>query len=333
MSDFEQPPILTDACGRERRAGYEIEYAGVDLESSAQILNRLVGGNLQRKNAFHYDIRDTEYGDFSVEIDASLLHELAYEKYLQRAGINLDELDLRAPLENLLGTIASVAVPHEIITPPLHLSGMTIVDSIRAELFRADARGTSASILYGFGVHINPSLPSHEADSLLAHLRAFCLLYDWICKKTKVDWSRRVGPYINRYPDEYVTLIMQEDYRPSRAQLADDYVTHVPSRNHALDMLPALVHLEGDRLLASLKEPELVKPRPAFHYRLPNCLIGDPDWRVAHEWRNWVRIERLANNPALLRELTRAYCNRQNSWIDPLLNPWPDIIDERIAAL
>lgn len=333
MADFVLPPVVTDSSGQERRAGYEIEYAGVDLEFSARMVNRLAGGQLLRENPFHYVIKGTDYGDFSVEVDASLLHEQAYEKYLKRVGINIDELDLRVPLESLLARIASVAVPHEIITPPLPFSDMTLIDRIRAELFKAKARGTSESILYGFGVHINPSLPGYGADSLLAYLRAFCLLYDWICKKSKVDWSRRIGPYINRYPDDYVALIMRADYRPDRAQLAEDYVTHIPSRNHALDMLPALVYLEGNRLLASLKEPELIKPRPAFHYRLPNCLIGDPDWRVAHEWRNWVRIERLAHDSTLLNKLTEAYSRYQNSWFDPLLHSWPDRIDAHAAAL
>ncbi len=333
MNEFIQPPFRHTAEGRERRVGYEIEYAGVDLDTSANIVNSIAGGRLERTNPFHYDLRDTAFGDFSIEVDASILHEQAYEKYLIQAGINIDSLELRGPLENLLRSVATIVVPHEIVTPPLPLDCMTLIDDIRASLVNAEARGTSESVLYGFGVHINPELPTADSDSLLAFMRSFSLLYDWICKQSKVDWSRRIGPYIKPWPDEYIKLIMQPDYNPTRPQLADDYVHAIPSRNHALDMLPALTQLEGQRLLHHLKEPELIKPRPAFHYRLPNCLIGDPDWRIAHEWRYWVMIERLAADGERLTELMQAWRQHETSWLPHLLESWPGIVDAHLPEL
>jgi len=327
MSEFVMPPITHDAEGRERGVGYEIEYAGVDLDTSAAILRDIAGGELERGNPFHYELRDTEFGDFVIEIDASILHEQAYEKYLTQVGIDIDSLDLRAPVENLLRSVATIMVPHEIVTPPLPLGKMRIVDDIREALVSAEARGTGESVLYGFGVHINPELPVTDAAGLLAHMRAYCLLYDWICRESKVDWSRRIGPHIKPWPDEYIEYLLQEDYRPSCAQLADDYVRFVPSRNHALDMLPAFVHLEGERLLSAVREPHLVKPRPAFHYRLPNCLIGDPDWRIAGEWHYWIRIERLAADTTLLEELMQDWRRYHSSWLRRRLHSWPDIVD------
>lgn len=333
MTEFMMPPICQSKYGGERKVGYEIEYAGVDIDASADIVNRIAGGNLIQCNPFHYEIRDTAYGNFTIEIDAALLHEQEYEKYLQQAGIDIDGLDLRAPLEKLLRSIATIMVPHEIVTPPLPLSDMSIIDDIRAELVKAKARGTSESVLYGFGVHINPELPADNAASLLAHLRAYCLLYDWICEHSRIDWSRRIGPYINRYPETYVRLIMQPDYMPTRTELAYDYVKHIPSRNQALDMLPALVELEGKALLSAIKEPALIKPRPAFHYRLPNCQIGDPNWRVAHVWQDWVLIEKLAAKPELLQQLMRLYRKHHTSWLKQLLHSWPDIVDGPVKSL
>lgn len=327
MTEFMQPPQRAGLDGGERRVGYEIEYAGVDIDTSAQLVHTVTGGELNRRNAFHYDINNSHYGDFRIEVDASLLHDQSYEKYLRQLGIDLDELDLRAPLENLLESVAAIAVPNEIVTPPLPLGNMGIIDDIRAALVGARARGTRESPLYGFGVHINPELPGTDAASLLAHLRAFCLLYEWIGARSHIDWSRRIGPYINRYPDAYIDLIMQQDYTPTRSELAADYVRLVPSRNHALDMLPALVHLEGDHLLAQLREPELIKPRPAFHYRLPNCLIGDPEWRVAHEWRYWALVERLAANRSMLTALIHDFRRYRSSWFKRLLRGWPGIVD------
>ncbi|MDZ7734736.1 MAG: amidoligase family protein [Gammaproteobacteria bacterium] len=160
------------------------------------------------------------------------------------------------------------------------LSRMQLIDQIRESLVEAKARGTSESVLYGFGVHINPDLPATDAGTLLAHMRAYGLLYDWISQQSKVDWSRRIGPYIKPWPDEYLQLILQPDYAPSRPQLAEDYVRHIPSRNHALDMLPVLVHLEGTHLLQHLKEPDLIKPRPALS--LPAAQLPDRRSRVAH---------------------------------------------------
>ena len=333
MNEFVMPPVTHNAGGKERCVGYEIEYAGVELDASAEIVRDIAGGELKRGNPFHYDLCDTVYGDFSIEVDASILHEQAYEKYLAQAGIDIDELELRGPLEKLLRSVASIAVPNEIVTPPLPLSRMQLIDDIRAALVRAEARGTSESVLYGFGVHINPELPVEEAESLLAHMRAYCLLYDWICKQSKVDWSRQIGPYIKPWPSDYLNLILDPDYSPSRAQLAADYVNHVPSRNHALDMLPALTHLEGKQLLKQAREPELIKPRPAFHYRLPNCLIGDPDWRIAHEWNYWVMIERLAANSSLLESLMNDRRRYQSSWLKHLLHSWPDIVDDLVQKL
>lgn len=332
MTEFAMPPVQQGPSGQLRRVGYEIEYAGVDIETSAAIVNDIAGGTLKRTNPFHYDIVDTPHGDFSVEIDATLLHEQAYEKYLKQVGIDIDSLDLRAPLEKLLRSVATIIVPHEIITPPLPLTRMHIIDEIRAALVTVEARGTRESVLYGFGVHINPELPADTAESLLAHLRAYCLAYDWICRQSQVDWSRRIGPYINRYPEQYVELIMQPDYEPTRAQLARDYVHHIPSRNHALDMLPALVYLESDTILQLTREPVLIKPRPTFHYRLPNCLIGDPDWRVAHEWYYWVLVEELAADSERLKSIMQDYWQHKASWLPTLFHSWPDIVNGYLEA-
>ena len=326
MSEFHSPPQCALSAGNERRVGYEIEYAGVDMDDAASLLRDVVGGEIKRSNPFHYELCDTRFGDFVIEIDARILHEQEYERYLRGVGIDIDKLDLRGPVEALIGSLASIAVPQEIVTPPLPLSCMDVMEDIRSALVDAKARGTSNSVLYGFGVHINPDLPSPEASSLLAHLRAYCLLYDWICERGEIDWTRRIGPFIRPYPQGYVELLMQSDYAPDRAQLASDYVAHMPSRNYALDMLPALVELEGKNLLQTVKHAELVKPRPAFHYRLPNCDIANPEWRIADVWNDWVEVERLAADAPRLEEVMQAYRAHQSGWVKPLIQRWSSIV-------
>jgi hypothetical protein len=51
---------------------------------------------------------------------------------------------------------------------------------------------------------------------------------------------------------------------------------------------------------AAVEAPENVRPRPTFHYRLPNCLVDDPSWSFALEWNRWVEVERLAEDPVRL---------------------------------
>jgi hypothetical protein len=58
--------------------------------------------------------------------------------------------------------------------------------------------------------------------------------------------------------------------------------------------------------MAAPVERELIKPRPAWHYRLPNCLIDDPEWSLARPWSEWVTIERLAADPDRLLPRARA---------------------------
>lgn len=332
MSEFRSPPVTKNPDGIERRVGYEIEYAGVDMEEAASLLRDVVGGEIERGNPFHFDLRGSEFGDFVIEVDAQVLHEQTYESYLRSVGIDIDKLDLRGPVETLIGSLASIAVPQEIVTPPLPLSRMSLMEDIRAALVGAKARGTGDSVLYGFGVHINPDLPATSAASLLAHLRAYCLLFDWIVERDGVDWSRRIGPFIRRYPQEYVDLLMQTDYAPDRAQLAQDYVTHMPSRNYALDMLPVLVELEGESLLETVKQAELVKPRPAFHYRLPNCQIGDPAWRIANAWNDWVEVERLAADADRLEVVMQAYREHREAWLTPLVQSWSSIVADHVES-
>jgi hypothetical protein len=327
MSEFRQPPKVTTHEGKPRRVGFEIEYAGVDLEQSAEIVRDITGGEIHRESPFRYKICDTSHGDYTIEVDANLLQDKKYEKYLRQAGIDIDKLDLRAPVEKLIKSAAATLVPNEIVSPPLPLDAIALVDDIRAGLVQREAHGTQAFILYGFGVHMNPELPDTRVETLLAYLQAFVLLYDWICEKTHVDWTRRIGPYINPYPKKYITLILSPGYQPDIENLVQDYVRHIPSRNHALDMLPALVWMQGDKLLQQLKEPELIKPRPAFHYRLPNCLLDDPGWRIADEWNYWIAIEELANDSSKLKSLAGKYLAYHDSVIRRMFTSWTRIVD------
>jgi putative amidoligase enzyme len=307
MSQFILPDNIKTEEGNTRRVGYEIEYSGVDLEMSAKLLQDVVGGDIEQESSYCFNLENKQFGIFRLELDASLLKDGVYKEYLLKAGINIDDLDLNDELDQILSKVASTVVPNEIVTPPIPMDEMAIVDDIVTALRRKEAEGTRASMFYAFGLHINPELASTKTDYLLSHIRSFTVLFDWICKETKVDLSRKISPYIQPYPDEYARHVLQADYAPDIEQLINDYLDLVGSRNFALDMLPAFAHINEKDVMNKAKEKALIKPRPAFHYRLANSMVDEHDWSVADEWLIWMEIEKLAADTDKLKEHCQSF--------------------------
>lgn len=319
---FHKPPHLKNEDGALRKAGFEIEFNGIDIAEIAAVLWNLLGGSVVQKSSFEYQLRETGWGDFTIELDAVLLKDKKYETYLKKLGIEPERLLDPATLEEALIKIATTVVPYEIVTPPLPIDRLDILDDLRAELQKRKAQGSKSSLLHAFGLHINPEAPARDAGTLLNFLRAFLLLYEWICRETEIDLSRRVTPFINEFPDDYTRLILDPDYDPDLQQLIGDYIEHNPTRNRPLDLLPLFASIDP-KPLEGLEE-ELLKPRPAFHYRLPNCLIDDPEWRIAREWNYWIEIERLADQPEKLREMSEHYRKIKDTALLPFQNRWPE---------
>lgn len=315
---FRQPPVVRNANGDIRNVGFELEYAGVDLRDSVKLLEILLACTAKEDNAFRYRLCDHDDREWRIEIDAALLHEGSYKQYLAAAGMDTDDLRLERKIDDLIESLASVVVPCEIVSPPLPLDAMGIIEDIVVGLRRRHARGTGHSLLYAFGLHINAEVAATDPDYLLRHMRAFALLYDWICRDSKVDFSRKLSTYIKPWPPAYLKRLLDTDYSPDADALLGDYLREVGSRNHALDMLPVFATLDADKVQALAREPDLVKPRPAFHYRLPNSRIDQSEWCVAAEWNYWVRVEVLAADRERLHALCRDYiAQNQASFLKP----------------
>ena len=325
------PKQVTTENGEERHVGFEFEYSGISLDDSVNIVNELVTGEVNKLNAFHYEIEHDEFGVFSIELDAALLKEEKYKHFLSDMGVELEKLDKEQKLDNLLKELAETVVPVEIVTPPLPMSNMDIVDRITHALRKGQAKGSNASIIYAFGLHMNAEAVSQQADYLLNHVRAFALLYDWIVEDSNVDFSRQISRYIKEYPEDYLELILEKDYQPGVDTLIDDYLRLVASRNFALDMLPCFADIDKDKTLAKAKEPKLIKPRPAFHYRLANCLIDEEDWSVAKEWAYWVAIEQLANDEDKLYTLMEQYWGMRRGSLLASRGKWIQHVADFIA--
>jgi hypothetical protein len=97
-------------------------------------------------------------------------------------------------------------------------------------------------------------------------------------------------------------------------------------------MTPVLAHMERDRVSHRVQERQLVKPRPAFHYRLPNCMVDEPHWTVAREWNTWVAVERLAADTDRLRQLSREYLRAEDASARPFVDRWPRIVEGYMAG-
>jgi hypothetical protein len=299
--DFAEPPFAVNGKGEPRRVGVELEMAGIRPEDIEAVVIECFGGILERRSAFVSDIRDTEFGDFRVELDSKVLTNRGYLTYLADLGIDIGEGETRDNIELVLSRIAGLVVPLELVAPPIPWTSLGRMDTVRSKLREAGAHGTQFSALYAFGMQLNVEAASLSPRYLLAMLRAFLSRYEWLQEREQVDLSRKLSSYVQPYPEDYVAHIMQADYAPDIERLIDDFLEFTPTRNRPLDMLPLFAHIDEARVMAAPVERELIKPRPAFHYRLPNCLIDEPNWSLSLAWNDWVEVERLAADPERLK--------------------------------
>ncbi len=301
---------MHNAEGEKRRIGFELELSGLELEQIVNVVVRLYGGEILQENPYKYRVGNTLYGTFTIEVDFTLLKDMVIQNYFEDIGIK--DNSLKGTIENVVAKMARTVVPCEIVLPPFAIDQIEVVESLREALLREKALGTGASTIYAFGLHINPETPSFKVEMILSYLRAFFLLYDWLKEEIKVNLMRRITPFINPFPKRYVLKVLNELYSPTLGELIDDYLKYNPTRNRPLDMLPLFAFLDKERVLTGT-DGLLIKPRPTFHYRLPNSLVDDPSWRISQEWNRWVQVETLAFDTEKIAAMSRDYMKRQKS--------------------
>ena len=346
-----------------RKVGFELEFSGIEFSEIAKIIMKLYGGEHIAKDRFVNKVVKTKFGDFRIEMDASLLTKKEYEGFFKKIGAPLDSkpvkehagdllskmekflipkeisnisgfftesklikdfnklqselfaskgegllenLSSRKFVEDVLSAISETFVPFEVCTPPIPINKLGEIEKFRQALYEGKALGTNASIIYAFGLHLNPEIASRKPKYLLNCMRAFLLLYDHIVEDSEVDFSRRISPFIKEFPQKYVAKILNMNYNPSLDRLIDDYLEYNSTRNRPLDMLPVFTFLDKERIRAALPK-EKISSRPTFHYRLPNCCIDLPDWCFAKEWNYWAAIENLAADEKKLTKVAADY--------------------------
>ena len=327
MDDYATPCPLHTRRGEVRRVGVEIEFGGVSLPDAAEAVRAAYGGTARQDHEHRFTVA-TPLGDFDVTFDSSLLSDKKYEQVLDRIGLPAGG-PVQGAVEGTLRRIGGAFLPLEVGTPPIPVTRLGELNKLEQALRDRRAEGTRAGLLYAFALHLNPEAPDPtDGAQVAAALRAFLLLYPWLFRHAEVDRLRRLLPFINPFPEDFARLVIDPDYAPDMAALADDYLAANPTRNRPLDLLPLLAFndpgLRGRPELAGQK----VSPRPTFHYRLPNSLIDEPDWSIAKEWNQWVLVERLAGDPDLLRGLARAYLDRDRTLLGYLTDRWVRHLDE-----
>lgn len=317
-SHYAKPVCLQNAKGQVRRVGFELEFAGLDLKTAAAVLAQAVQGDIEEDTQAECKVKHPAWGDFKIELDWQFAKTLARRRLEEQHGAESATEDA---IIGLLTDVARQIVPLEVVCPPVPANQLAALDPMVIALRGAGALGTSDSLIYAFGLHINTELPDFDSKTLVPYLKAYCVAQNWLVKAHRVDTLRRLTPYIDPYPKRYMHTVM--GYTPDTPvqQIMDDYLAHNPTRNRGLDLLPLFKHMDPERVLAAVRD-ERVNARPTFHYRLPNCEIEQPDWGLAESWNIWCVVEYLAATPAVLQSMCAQWASYEQNLINLQEEPW-----------
>lgn len=317
---LQAPPNRFNSYGKTRRVGVEIEFAGLPPRDTAELVRELFGGELNVVSPHRLLVEGTRWGVFGIELDTQYAHpdqallddahEAQENEWAQQRRQRLIEFHHKT--RQLIGDMVTGLVPTEIVCPPVPWDELDELDKLFQALRDKGAKGTDASLLYGFGLHLNPEIERRDVEYLLAMLRAYLLLANWLRDEIKVDITREVLPHANPFPKEYALKLLDFDYQPDMDTFIDDYLKYNPTRNRELDLLPLFAYLRPDHPHKLLHNAQLTKPRPTFHYRLPNAQLSQPGWGSVVEWNRWAEVENLAVNTSALKSRCDAFVAYHN---------------------
>lgn len=87
-----------------------------------------------------------------------------------------------------------------------------------------------------------------------------------------------------------------------------------------------LAHIDSIAVHRVVNDPK-VQPRPAFHYRLPNCRIDRKNWSLSEAWNKWWIVEQLAYRPADLDKLGADFLHADRLVIGVNRSDWVEYMD------
>ena len=276
-------------------------------------MTAVLGGRSQTVGANAVRIAGSRLGDLRVELDTAFREKKP------------------SPLRAALLQLSRPVVPVEIVTDPVPFGLLPELERLREALRQAGAAGSRKGMLLGFGLHLNPEVPDLTAAAILPVLRAYALLEDWLRHRDPIDISRRLLPFVEPYPLAFVDLLAAEGGSWTLPRAIDRYLEATPSRNRGLDLLPLFRAIDAPRVVAALGDAAAsVHARPAYHFRLPDCRIDEPGWRIAREWNRWWLVETVAADPVLLDRLARDWL-RYRRRISGGAGGWRRHVDELLS--
>lgn len=288
------PPLQRTEDGRVRRVGVEVEFDGLAVSDAAPLVARRFGGKIEGDSDYRALVTGTDLGDFVIELDMQYAHA-------EGGG------ELKRTIADAAGAVGELFIPVEIIAPPIPYTDLGKLDTLVTDIRKWGAGGTGSGVFAAYGCHLNPEVARRDAVYITTHLKAYLVLSAWLRHEIGLDLSRRITPFIDSFPTAYARQVVDPAYWPELEKLIDDYLEANPTRNRELDMLPLFTELVEDRVRAVVDDNR-IKPRPTFHYRLPNSRVDEPHWSVTQEWQRWLSVERLAADEERLEAASRAFC-------------------------
>ncbi len=328
IAGYAMPAHMESHSGNTRRAGFELEFAGLEFRATVRVLEKVFKVSAEINSEAEAILEAPELGKFVVEVDSELAKQLAKSRAKGRSSRGAGD----DPLAQWLVNLTTELVPVEVVCPPIPFDRLPELDAMVRSLRSAGAEGTAESVVYAFGVHINPELPALDAATVSRYLKAYVVAQDWLIRRHRVDMTRRFTPYIDVYPSAYCRRVVDYPADVSLETVLDDYLEYNATRNRALDMLPLFSELDAERVNQAVSDSR-IKSRPTFHYRLPNCEIERGDWGLAESWNIWCVIEALAADSDLLGEVTDAYRQHASQLINFTRAPWHRTLDKILTDL
>ncbi|TWI77487.1 putative amidoligase enzyme [Desulfobotulus alkaliphilus] len=308
------PPEAFNSEGNLRSVGVEIEFSGLPAPEAADIVQALFYGEKVAFGPHRFEIQNTQWGTFGIELDTQYAHpkdqNLHPENKIQeKKSLQYFHWELEKKAREFIGDMAMAVVPMEIVCPPLPWDQLNLLDSLMAALQRAGAKGTEGSIFYAFGLHLNPELSDFSVHTILSHLRAYILLSKWLRKDIGIDITREILPHTQSFPQDYAFKILDAGYCPDLDALIMDYLEYNPTRNRELDLFPLFAFLRPG-FPHEIFSDALIRPRPTFHYRLPNASFINADAAIVKEWNRWLLVEKLASDKERLGRTAKEYLDQ-----------------------
>lgn len=285
--DFAPLPTPLNAGGEPRKTGVEIELGGLIEARVAEICTRELGGQAVQGDGPFWTIEGSSIGKIEVYLDI----------FLRKAE--------QSALRDFALEIGREVIPVEIVTEPLEMKGLHALHGLCRALREHGALGSEGGLFFGFGVHLNIEIASENDADIVRPLLAYALIEDWLRTANPIDESRRVLPFSDPYPTDFVRALIALGPDAGLVDVIDLYLQRTPTRNRGLDMLPLFAHLRPQQVAGIMSKVK--SARPAFHFRLPDSRIDNPDWSIAQEWQRWITVERVAADTALLGSLSDAW--------------------------